>query len=214
MKDYTVDVPYYHYRVYRADWEEREQESVFRLTGNKVSLRTTLPQDLADYERWDSPDLPASKYDGPWYPHKKGLMVARRKKWLVGERKQPFSFLEIEGLRGKHLGWVTVYYRSDDPHATEFGISICEDSFWGQGIGTEACTVWLNYLFKEYELTRIGFGTWEGNTRMVALGKKLGFVEEARIRKACEVEGRFWDRIRMGILHQEWRASEHTKNGT
>jgi RimJ/RimL family protein N-acetyltransferase len=212
MKDYTVSVPYYHYRVHRADWERKRQELLFRISGSVVSLRTTMPGDLADYERWESPDLPASKYDCPWYPYKKGLMVARRKKWLVGERKQPFSFLEIEGPQGEHLGWVNVCYRSDDPHTTEFGIDICEDTFWGQGVGTKASTLWLDYLFREYDLTRIGFGTWEGNTRMLALGNRLGFWEEARIRRGCFIDGRYWDRIKMGILREEWLARCSSRN--
>jgi RimJ/RimL family protein N-acetyltransferase len=210
MKDYTIDVPYYHYRVYRADWERRQGEPVFKVSGNGVSLRTTIPQDLADYHRWNRPDLAAWKYDGPWFTHDLGPTIQRRTRWLVSERTPPFGFLEIEGAKGTHLGWVNVYYRSDDPHMAEFGIDICEERFWGQGIGTEACKLWLDHLFEEYNLTRIGFSTWEGNTRMLAVGKKLGFLEEARVRKACEVDGRFWDRVKMGILREEWSAGQRT----
>ena len=206
MKSYTSDVPYFHYRVFRSDWERQQEDTVFRLSGGSASLRTTLPADIPDYERWESSDLPAWRYDGPWYAHESGHMVARRRKWLVGKREPPFSFLEIEGPRGEHLGWVTAYYRFDDPHMTEFGIDICEDAFWGQGIGSEASRLWLDYLFRQYALTRIGFGTWEGNLRMLALGEKLGFLEEARIRRGCFVDGRFWDRIKMGILREEWSA--------
>ena len=41
---------------------------------------------------------------------------------------------------------------------------------------------------------------------MLGVGKKLGFIEEARIRKSCFVKGEFYDRISKGILRDEWEA--------
>jgi len=64
-------------------------------------------------------------------------------------------------------------------------------------------SLWIDYLFTERELTRIGFTTWEGNKSMLKIGKKLGFIEEARIRKSCFINGVFYDRIKMGILRDE-----------
>jgi RimJ/RimL family protein N-acetyltransferase len=73
-------------------------------------------------------------------------------------------------------------------------------------LGTEAFSLWIDYLFREMDLTRIGFTTWQGNTMMLGLGRKLGFAEEARIRRSCLVNGKFYDRISMGVLREEWEA--------
>ncbi len=43
---------------------------------------------------------------------------------------------------------------------------------------------------------------------MIKLGEKLGFIEEARIRKGCEINGIFYDRIKMGILRNEWEEKK------
>jgi len=68
--------------------------------------------------------------------------------------------------------------------------------------------LWIDYLFNERKLTCLGFGTWEGNKAMIKLGEKLGFIEEARIRKGCETNGIFYDRIKMGILRNEWEEKK------
>jgi len=186
----------------------------FKIEGKLVNLRTTRWSDLDDYERWNSEDLKAYQFDGPCYKDKGpplNNVINWRKRWLEGDRKPPYPFLEIETKDDIHIGWVVIYYDEDDPHMTEIGIDIPEDSYWGKGIGTEALYLWIDYLFNERKLTRLGFGTWEGNKAMIRLGEKLGFIEEARIRKirkGCEIKGIFYDRIKMGILRNEWEEKK------
>lgn len=186
----------------------------FRIEGKLVNLRTTKWADLDDYERWNDPKLKAYQLDGPWYK-KKGpplsAVINWRKRWLEGDRRPPYPFLEIETKGNIHIGWVVVYYHENDPHMPEIGISIPEDKYWGRGMGTEAVYLWVDYLFNTRKFTRLGFCTWEGNKGMIRIGEKLGFIEEVRIRKSCEVNGIFYDRIRMGILWSEWE--ERKKHG-
>ena len=180
----------------------------FKIEGQLINLRPTVPTDIKDYEKWNNPDIKAWQYDGPWYNDDLSALIAGRKKWLEEGGKTPYRFLEIETKEGKHIGWVTVYYKKGDPHITEVGINIVEDTLWSKGLGTEAFSLWIDYLFTERELTRIGFTTWEGNKRMIRVGEKLGFTEEARIRKSCFVNGVFYDRIKMGILRDEWELKK------
>lgn len=183
-------------------------DSKFIIEGNLINIRTTLKSDLKNYEKWNCADLKTYQFDGPWYKSS-GLpldvLIKGRKRWLEGNKNKPYSFLEIETKENIHIGWINVYYNENDPHTTEIGINIPEDSYWGKGMGFEAIYLWIDYLFNERQLTRLGFSTWEGNKAMLKVGKKLGFTEEARIRKGCEVKGVFYDRIKMGILQSEWK---------
>jgi len=176
----------------------------FRIEGKKVNLRTIIEADLTDYKRWSNPDMEAWKYDGPWYGNNYCDMSIGRKKSFERDQIPPFKRLEIETTEGVHIGWVTVYYKENDIHIIEFGIDIVESEYWNKGLGTEAVYLWIDYLFKERDFTRIGFSTWSGNKRMIAVGLKMGFIEECRIRKGCMVEGKFYDRVKMGILKEEW----------
>jgi len=185
--------------------------SNFRIKGKLINLRTTKWADLDDYERWNNPKLKAFQFDGPWYKKKDpplSAVINWRKRWLEGDRKPSYPFLEIETKKGVHIGWVVMYYDEKEPHAPEFGIGIYEDEYWGKGMGTEATYLWVDYLFNTRNFTRLGFCTWEGNKGMIRIGEKLGFIEEARIRKVCEVNGIFYDKIRMGILRSEWKEKK------
>jgi RimJ/RimL family protein N-acetyltransferase len=180
----------------------------FVLRGALVNLRTTRLSDLADYERWDDPGLKAWQFDGPWLRSRAdevGLAEWRRS----GVEKQvpPYPLLEIESAAGVHIGWVIVYHRDADPHMTEVGINIVEDSCWGKGLGTEAMRLWIDYQFQARNLNRIGFSTWSGNPAIIRVGAKLGFQVEARIRNGCEVGGKLYDRVKLGILRSEWNPN-------
>jgi len=184
---------------------EKKAECEISLNGKLVNLRSTIPSDIPDYERWNNPSLRVWQFDGPWYSNDDlGHLIEKRKGWLAGERKRPCGFLEIETVDGIHIGWVVAYYHEDDPHLTEIGIDIVDDAYWGRGAGTEALYLWIDYLFREWQLRRVGFSTWSGNQAIMAIGRKLGFSEECRIRNGCEVDGVSYDRIKMGILRDEW----------
>jgi len=179
----------------------------FQLKGDLVTLRPTTLEDMEDYKRWDDPDSPASQYDGPWYRNDNfSKLIESRTGKVEQDLQPPYRFLEIYTTAGVHIGWLNAYHSVNDPHATAVGISIQEKSNWGKGLGTEALALWIDYLFRNMNLTRIGFTTWQGNPMMIGLGMKLGFVEEARIRRSCFVRGKFYDRISMGILREEWEA--------
>ena len=178
----------------------------FVLPGRLVRLRTTVESDIADYVRWNVPDLKAWQLDGPWFKETLDKMIDGRKTWLAGERLPPFRHLEIEAAGHGHAGWVNAYVHASDPHMTEAGIDIADDGLWNRGLGTAAFGLWVDYLFAAFDLTRLGYSTWSGNPGMIRVGEKLGFTLEGRIRRGCEVGGRFFDRIKMGLLRDEWQA--------
>jgi RimJ/RimL family protein N-acetyltransferase len=180
--------------------------SDFVLQGRLVKLRPTTASDIADYERWNVPGRKSAELDGPWFGWKLDKLIEVRKKWLAGDRLPPYRRLEIDVPGSGHVGWVMASIDANDPHMTQAGIDIAEDSLWNQGLGTEAFGLWTDYLFETYNLTRLGYSTWSGNPRMIRVGEKLGFVLEGRIRRGCEVRGQFYDRIKMGLLREEWQA--------
>lgn len=177
---------------------------MFIIKGKKVNLRETLEQDIKQYEKWNVPHLKAWQYDGPWYDEDLSAVINMRKRFISQETNTRYPFLEIETIDGVHIGWVNVFYREYDPHMTEIGIDIVEDAYWRQGLGYEALSLWIDYLFKTHNFTRLGFETWSGNQGMINLGYKLGFKLEGVIRKGCKVKGHFYDRIKLGLLQEEW----------
>lgn len=119
----------------------------------------------------------------------------------------PRGMLGITDLAsGTLIGAVSWYWECEQTHWRRLGIGLHDEDFWGQGLATEAMALWTSYLFDVTDTQRLDFATYSGNPGMLAVGRKLGFVEEARMRGARRWSGGVHDAIVMGVLRQEWDA--------
>ncbi len=84
------------------------------------------------------------------------------------------------------------------------GIGLGERAYWGQGYGTEAISLMLNYAFSELNLQRISLNVFEYNQRALHTYQKVGFREEGCLREYLQRDGKRYDLIFMGILRSEW----------
>jgi len=64
----------------------------------------------------------------------------------------------------------------------------------------------LRYAFDELNLYRLTAVVPEYNPIALHLFSKAEFLEEVRQRKALNRDGRRWDLLHLGILHEEWGA--------
>jgi len=94
----------------------------------------------------------------------------------------------------------------DPPNTYEVGILIIDSKQRGQGIGFEALSLLLTYLFDERHALRVWFTTDEDNVAMRRLGEHLGFRLEGILRGGREVEGRVIDEAMYGITRDDPRA--------
>ncbi|MFS0752112.1 GNAT family N-acetyltransferase [Oceanobacillus sp. 1P07AA] len=101
-------------------------------------------------------------------------------------------------------GTVSYYYEDEQKNWLEMGIIFYEGSNWGMGYGTKALKLWINHLFEQLPVVRVGLTTWSGNKRMIRVAEKLGMMMEGKIRKVRYYNGEYYDSIRMGILREEW----------
>ncbi|MCH4165566.1 MAG: GNAT family N-acetyltransferase, partial [Lentilactobacillus diolivorans] len=77
---------------------------------------------------------------------------------------------------------------------------------WGNHIGSTALKLWIDHLFTDVtQLPHIGFTTWSGNKRMMALGDRIGMKLEGQIRQVRYWQGQYYDSIKYGILKEEWK---------
>ena len=172
-------------------------------TDNDLIIRTITEDDLPII--WElvfkeeSPEW--KKWDAPYYPHQSKTYEAflSESDYWVGQNSRWAIVIE-----GKLVGLVTYYWEHGPSKWLECGIILHESKNWGKGIGTRALTLWINHLFNELPLVRVGFTTWSGNKRMMGLGDKLGMTLEARIRKVRYYNETYYDSIRYGILREEW----------
>jgi RimJ/RimL family protein N-acetyltransferase len=178
------------------------------LTGDIVTLRAIHPKDLptlyeiqANLDNWEerSPQpaapLTREKFDADTARRREGGSVGFS---LTAE----FAITVDDRLIGSCV------LMSEDSLArhAEVGISLLS-SETGKGYGTDALRVLIDYAFTRRNLRRVHLIVLASNERAIASYRKLGFVEEGRLREHCWVRGAYVDEVRMGLLRAEWPAS-------
>jgi ribosomal-protein-serine acetyltransferase len=106
---------------------------------------------------------------------------------------------EIIGVAGFHsIDWIN--------RNTSLGYWLAEDA-QGQGTMTEVVRALVSHAFCEWDLHRVEIHCAPENRRSRAIPERLGFREEARLREAELVGGRYLDGIVYGLLEEEWGST-------
>jgi RimJ/RimL family protein N-acetyltransferase len=182
-------------------------------SGERTILRDRLPSDVESYLRWQTIGE-WRLYDAPWENENEHVPTtseeeeAFRACFLEKCRQElpmPRKRATIAALGDEPLGWVSRYGDERFSEAYCVGISIGEDAYLNQGIGTEALGLWVDYLFSNSDVHRIGLDTWSFNGRMMRVAEKLGFVGEGVERELMQWQGKRLDRVHFGVLRKEWK---------
>jgi RimJ/RimL family protein N-acetyltransferase len=154
------------------------------------------------------------RYDAPWenMADFTSPTVAKERftKRLLNDSSLPRqkAIICLKEDQNKPLGWTNRYGDTRFPDAWLIGICICEDDHLNKGLGTEAFRLWIDYLFSNSDIHRIGFATYSFNERMISVGKKLGFTHEGTDREIIYWQNEWVDRLHFGLLRREWKARQ------
>jgi RimJ/RimL family protein N-acetyltransferase len=99
-----------------------------------------------------------------------------------------------------HLYWVDLQHG-----AAMLNLGLGQPADRGQGYGSDALRLLLNYAFDELNLHRVAARTASYNTGGLRFLAHHGFVEEVRNRQAVWRDGQRWDAVTVGLLRTERR---------
>lgn len=172
-------------------------------TGRLVRLRVLEPGDTEALWRWhNDPEVMRWLDDG--FPMSLAQATAK------AEKRPPNSYgnmlFGIESIAGQHLVGVA-RLRDADPvvAVAELDIYIGKKDCWGQGYGTEATRLICRYGFDKMRLHRIGLTVVTENEAAIRVYRRVGFVEEGRLRQTFHRDGQWYDMLAMGLLAGELR---------
>jgi RimJ/RimL family protein N-acetyltransferase len=93
-------------------------------------------------------------------------------------------------------------------------MGIGERQAWGQGYGTEALHLALQYGFDELNLHRVTLTVIAYNARAIALYERAGFQREGVFREFGRRDGQRYDMYLYGLLRPEWESGSGARQST
>ncbi|KAI0259935.1 acyl-CoA N-acyltransferase [Gloeopeniophorella convolvens] len=115
------------------------------------------------------------------------------------------SFFAVVEDRATHarLGFAGLLLSGARNRDAHVGIALVEE--WrGKGFGGEIVRWLVQYGLKELGLHRVSLSVIGSNVGAYDLYKRIGFVEEGRVRRAIWDQGEWVDLLYMGIIDEEW----------
>jgi len=170
------------------------------LKGNKVVLRPLSVKDAARFCRWLK-DREVTKFLSIYDLAPPSLKEERE--WIKKKSKSDVRFA-IDTIDGQHIGSISLRLRGRSGKVAEYGIFIGDKKYHGQGLGTEAGRLIIDYGFRKLKLHRIFLRFIAYNFRGKRSYEKLGFSQEGIQRQHVFRNGHWHDQYLMGILAEEY----------
>jgi RimJ/RimL family protein N-acetyltransferase len=127
------------------------------------------------------------------------------------------------GSRGEHVDRLdlAIHRRDDDAFLGELAltgfepadevvairIALASTGLRGQGYGSEAMALVLDYAFDVVGVHRVELDVYAYNEGAIRAYERLGFVHEGRLREVLLWDGERHDALVMSLLRPEWEAA-------
>jgi RimJ/RimL family protein N-acetyltransferase len=171
--------------------------------GNRLYLRNLKKEDLTDrYLSWLNNRETVEFMESGRFP----VSMAELEKFhtKITESENDVIFAIVDKSTGAHIGNIKIGNINRVHSYADLGILIGEKEFRGKGYGSEAINLVLEYAFNRLNLNKVILGTYADHTSAIKLYEKAGFKKEGTIRNLLFRDGKYHDKILMGILSEEF----------
>jgi RimJ/RimL family protein N-acetyltransferase len=168
--------------------------------GKLLKLSSSRPEDASIMASWEEDSDYLRNLDTDIaFPH----TIAELEK--EKERSSNSTYFRLRTIQDDTLiGFVVIHSIEWNNRVGSLAIGIGDPNYQNKGFGSEALQLILRYAFHELNLHRVGLDVIGYNGRAIRTYEKAGFIVEGKIRSAIYRDGRYFDRIMMGILRSEW----------
>jgi RimJ/RimL family protein N-acetyltransferase len=189
-------------------FEQLDSSPIVNLIGNRVALGPLDRAMLPLLERWDNDLRTVELGGGEPGPVALSALTAEWEPLLKGERPDWIGFVIYRWPEGIPIGVANLRDFQNAHGTAEFGITIGEASVRGQGLGTEAVRLLLDYAFSTLGVYNVWLDTAAYNIGAIRAYEKAGFREIGRRRGARLLAGKRYDIVLMDCTADDWRATK------
>ncbi|RXJ74029.1 GNAT family N-acetyltransferase [Veronia nyctiphanis] len=126
--------------------------------------------------------------------------------WLntINGSKSNVSFGITLGETGALIGYAGIASISSLNRCGEYFIMIGSKEHWGRGIGSQVTKKVVEYGFETLGLHRIELTAFANNPGAIKAYENAGFQHEGVKRESGFRQGKFFDKVQMGIIVHDW----------
>jgi RimJ/RimL family protein N-acetyltransferase len=173
-------------------------------TGKRVRLRGFEPEDWSAYMRFDEHSEHQRSADMLHLPRSAEGYRAWAKEQATAKPDGDCFSLAIEALdTGEPVGALSTHHADPRTGRFKYGIGIGADHH-RKGYASEAVVLLLRFMFGERRYHKCEAEVYAYNEASLALHRRLGFVEEGRLRDHEFFAGQHHDLVMMGMLAEEF----------
>jgi RimJ/RimL family protein N-acetyltransferase len=185
------------------------------LVGEKVYLRALTREDLrGGLLRWaNDPLVTQFMYMGTFpntieaLEHEYDILMGSTSGSLLQSPTFPANVVMAVVLRETdlHIGNVGLFGINWVTRVAEFRSVVGERQYWGGGVSTEAYRLMIAYAFDRLNLRKLMAGTRADHVASAVMLKKVGFVQEGRLREHFLRDEKTYDILFYGLLRGDFR---------
>ncbi len=168
-----------------------------KFTGSKILIGPLVALDCMPLFRWFN-DTEAARLDLAYRP----IDWATHKAWFetVGRDASKVLFAVRRIGQAGIVGCVTIAQIHNVHRSAELGVRIGEEKDRGQGLGSEALGLALDFCWRYLNLQRVWLHTFEHNERAIRTYLRAGFEREGVLRRAAYIDGEWVNVAVMAML--------------
>ncbi len=178
-----------------------------KLVGDRICLspKGISDEEIVKFTEWMN-DFQVTDYVG-----RSGKIVTLNgeKEWLensVKENDSKRNFDIIDFKEDKLIGTIGLEHIDYIGRSAVLGIFIGDEDYRGNGYGTEAIRLLLEFGFRYLNLHSIRLDLLDINERAHKCYLKCGFKDTGRSREAIFLNGKYYDKLHMDILESEFEG--------
>jgi RimJ/RimL family protein N-acetyltransferase len=173
------------------------------IKGTRVLFRPVEEGDLELLVRWRNDPQNSRFVFSPFLINPGG-----QKKWYEALLANPNKVMfMVDNLEGKTVGMIGLDHIDWRNQECEGGPIVFDPGERSYGYAEEAIGMLIKYAFEELNMHRMYAFCYPYN-RIIELMKWFGFKEEGVLRQAVFSEGKFQDKVILGLLREEWQNDE------
>ncbi|MET9430108.1 GNAT family protein [Streptomyces sp. NPDC003036] len=171
-------------------------------TGERIRLRGIEPDDWRAFMRFATDEERLGDLLGPPRSTESHRVWARERAAVPPDGDCFQLVIEATGS-GEAVGAVGTNHADPRAGRFEYGVTIAAEHR-GKGYASEAVALLLRFMFAERRYHKCEARIFAHNEASLALHRRLGFVEEGRLRDHVFLDGRHHDLVLMGLLAGEF----------